>query len=534
MYGSADRISVEPGSINQIKAIRLVCHRENLLNSEEKPKDVVEIDFTLPGSKSLYSTLTNFIGCPLDSQNVEQIKKAIIQYYRKNYRPIVAVLQPKQELDSDILQLLVIEGVLGEISVEGNKHFSACKFTQYLGLESCSPIRSDRINKGLIVINRNPFRQADLIFKPGKEPGTTDIDLIVNDIRPFRVYSGIDNTGNNATGNNRLYLGLNWGNAFGLDHLFSFQFTASDDFRRFLGYVASYSFPLPFCHIVSVYGGYSTVDSKFKILEEADHFRNTGYNAQASFRYNIPFNPLYSFLQEIASGLDFKRTNNNLEFGGAPVFSKNVNLFQWMLSYNFGYQDKKWVTTFEFETFFSPFRWLPDQSNATYETLRPKAKCQYIYCRSSFSAIRHFDPWLQLNLFIRGQASSANLLPSEEYGMGGYDTVRGYQEREANGDNALNTNFDISSHPFALSRLLGYKNGKDRMQVLAFFDFGLASIHERSRGQKKNQYLYSAGPGLRYQIQTHLNARLDWGIQLHHITPQTPHQRLHFQFIGSF
>lgn len=521
---------------SSLRAIRLIDSQKQLNGSGYEKLEGVEIEIDLPGgSGDLCKKLNRFLYLPLDEELVSQIKKEIHQFYRKHHRPIVAVLSPQQSESDEVLQLIVIEGRLGEIDVRGNCYFSTCRLKRYLDLESGDPIRSDSINKGLLLINRNPFRQADLIYKPGRESGTTDIDLVVHDRRPTRFYGGIDNTGNSVTGNNRIFAGFNWGNVFDWDHLLSFQFSASDDFKSFLGYVGKYTIPLPIKHFLSVYGGYSTVDSKFEVPEVIGiQFRNSGYNAQASLRYDIPFNPLYSFLQEFSWGFDFKRMNNNLEFGGEPVFSKNVNLFQFMLSYNLGYESKNWVATIEAEGFISPLQWLPDQSNATYQTLRPFAKSHYLYSRGSFSLVHYFLSWLQYDIFLRGQIADANLLPSEEYGIGGYDTVRGYQEREANGDSALNANFELVSSPFAFSRLFKIRKETDKMQLLAFFDFGAAYVHTTAPGQKRAQYLYSVGPGLRYQVQTYVTARLDWGFQLHHITPETPHQRLHFQFIGSF
>lgn len=41
---------------------------------------------------------------------------------------------------------------------------------------------------------------------------------------------------------------------------------------------------------------------------------------------------------------------------------------------------------------------------------------------------------------FRGQLASTNLLPSEQMGLGGYNSVRGYLERQVNVDNGLIVN----------------------------------------------------------------------------------------------
>lgn len=523
---------------DSLKGISFLSSKDELNSPGVEEIEGIEFhDVNLPGPSDdlAYILSSRFINREIDECMVAEIKRAIVQFYRQYQRPVVTVIAPEQDTSIGVLQLIIVEAKVGEVEVRGNRYFSTCRLKDYFTVEQGDVIRADEIQRDLLFINRNPFRQADLIYAPGKAPGTTNIDLVVQDRLPVRFYTGIDNTGNSVTGNNRLFAGFSWGNVFNLDHLLSFQFSSSDDFKSFLGYVAEYSIPLPIKHMISLYGGYSTVDSKFEVPEAVGtHFHNSGYNAQGSFRYLIPLNPLTSSLQELSFGCDFKRMNNNLEFGGAPVFSKNVNLFQLMLSYNWGFESKKWVATFEIEGFTSPFQWLPDQTNQVYQTLRPFAKTRYVYGRASASLIHFFHSWFQYAIYLRGQAADVNLLPSEEYGVGGYDTVRGYEEREANGDDAFVGNFELVTRPFSITSWFGCKNGKDNLQLLGFFDYGAAFLHKKASGQNGNAHLYSVGPGLRYQYQSYLTARVDWGYQLHHITPGTPHQRLHFQLIGSY
>ena len=117
--------------------------------------------------------------------------------------------------------------------------------------------------------------------------------------------------------------------------------------------------------------------------------------------------------------------------------------------------------------------------------------------------------------------------------MGGYDTVRGYKEREVNGDSAFVANFELTHSPVALSRMFGIESAIDSLQLLAFLDYGAAFVHRAAPGQKKNYHLYSGGPGLRYKIGPWVSVRTDWGFQLHPVAGG-PRQRLHFQAIASY
>lgn len=493
-------------------------------------------DVDIPGSVDDFKNWLkeDYVGHVLTKEKIDAIKKGIASYYRRHHRPLVTVIAPQQDITGCVLQLIIIEGKVGQIEVCGNTHFSSERLCNYLRVMPGDCLRSDKINEDLVWMNKNPFRQVSLVYKPGDCLGTTDIQMLVQDRRTYRFYGGIDNTGNDYTGNNRLFAGFNSGNVFNTDHLLSFQFTANQNFNRFKAYTLHYTVPLPWRHTLTMYGGYSTVESKFDITDiVGGKFRNSGFSGQASFRYDMPFRPIYSFLQEFSWGFDWKRTNNSLEFGALPVFSKNVNLTQLMASYNIGYQTNNLTTSFEVEGFASPLRWLPDQSNADYQSLRLYSKYKYFYARSSFALTYHFHRWFYYNIYMRGQAATRNLLPSEEYGVGGYDTVRGYKEREVNGDSAFVANFELTHSPVALSRMFGIESAIDSLQLLAFLDYGAAFIHQAAPGQKKNYHLYSGGPGLRYKIGPWVSVRTDWGFQLHPVAGG-PRQRLHFQAIASY
>jgi len=226
--------------------------------------------------------------------------------------------------------------------------------------------------------------------------------------------------------------------------------------------------------------------------------------------------PLYStFSQEIAFGADFKRTNNNIVFvpeESLEVIGNQVNLFQFNLQYSLSKMWGKDTLSFMIEGFGSPGRWLPDESNQDYSELNYKAKNAYFYAKSSLSCLCYFPREFSCLAFLRGQGSTANLLPSEEMGIGGYDTVRGYEERILNVDNALVFNLEFRSPKFPL--FLHRKNFQDELFFLAFFDFGMGNHVKSFEGENPMLSIYSAGPGFRYRLQNYVSVRFDWGIQL--------------------
>lgn len=503
---------------------------------------VLAYQIDLPGNiVALKKEVRPLIEKTLDRETLIQLKKRITTFYHHNNRPLVQITIPEQDISTGVVQLIVKESHLGKVEVTGNKWFMKKSIKKQIRLQEDENIAADILDQDLYWLNRNPFRQVDAIYSPGDEPGTTNLELITSDRFPLRTYAGIDNTGNDVTGNNRLFFGVDWGSVLGTDQRLSYQFATSSDFKRFYAHTLFYEVPLPWRHLLNLYGGYSHVDATYTIPSvKGTHFHTNGWSMQASLRYDIPLKQHSNFLHDLIFGFDFKRTNNNLDLGGRPVIAENnVNLTQFMLGYNLGYQVERLTLSFEVEGFWSPGEWIADQSNADYHSLRSYSKNQYVYARSAFTLIWDFYKCWKLHNTLRFQLASNNLLPSEEYGVGGNNTVRGYKERLVNGDDVFIWNAEIHTPPFSLlNPLAGYKKFHDEFEFLVFFDYGFQKVKRPVPQQNKTNNLVSIGPGIRYQVSPYVTFRADWGFQLHNITDPSisvgPHQRLHFALIAGY
>ena len=504
----------------------------------EHIKGIKTQEINIPGNKYLlYYELNNFLKKPINKQLIEDIRLTIIQFYRSYNHPVVMVIPPKQELSYGVLQLIVLEGKVADISIIGNKWFSSKFFKKQIKIKSGDTIEQNKIQKDIDWIDRNPFRRCYAIYSPGEKLGTTDIEFLIDDRLPFRLYGGINNTGNDVTGNNRLFAGLNSGNFLWLDQLLSYQFTSSDDFSRFHSHTLNYIIPFSWRHILSIFGGYSHSSANYALTDVEQLFKNSGFSLQASMRYTIPFSPKGGLRQEFIWGGDFKRTNNNLNLGGQPVVAKLVNITQLMCEYNLNYHGEKTIANLGSSFFWSPGKWISDQSGDAFGGLRPLAKNYYFYFRPTFDLSLNFYKNAKIYLLLRGQYATENLIYCEQYGVGGFDTVRGYKEREINFDNAFILNSEIHSPSFSIARIFYHKKIQDACQFLFFFDLGWGEQHRTPLGEIKSSTLLSIGPAVRYNIVPYLLFRTDWGFQLRSLGSDGlpgPHQRLHFSLVLGF
>jgi len=498
-------------------------------------RGVQAIDLKVPGGVDALAKMLDpiYLDKDIGQEEISKLKETIVNYYKDHGHPVVSVQIPEQDVTDGVLQIIVMEGHVGKITVEGNRWFKSERLANYLRLKPNEEIDEDQLMEDIIFINRNPFRRTDVIYAPGEEPGLTDVKLLTTDHYPVRVYTGGENTGVWATGHQRWIGGLIWANAWGLDHILGFQYSTSTDFSKFRGYSGNYEIPLPWKHVALFYGGFSTVNGT---VTGFPHMTNHGNSAQVSGRYKIPMRIFSNWTGEAYVGLDWKRTNNTIEFGGLgpPIVAQNVNVFQMMVGYAGSLEGCYWKLSMDAEMYLSPAKFLPNQNDRVYDNLVPHSKVRYIYGRTSCALMVRLPQDFSISLMPRFQVASSNLMPTEQFGLGGYSTVRGYEERQLNYEQTAFVSGEVRSPSIGLIKR--YKSKIiDGLQFLAFYDWGWGSHHTHIAGAKNSDYLMGAGLGARYAIKDWFNARLDWGYQLHRSEDFIggPNM-LHFALIGSY
>lgn len=514
--------------------ILLKSHQDVVKGCLSGVKGLQSVGVNIPGGLSKLADVLDplYMDKSIDSDKIKELKLAISNYYAKHGRPVVTIQVPSQDITDGVLQLVIIEGKVGKVSVEGNKWFKSERYLNYLRLKPNEEIDESQLMEDINFINRNPFRRADVIYAPGEQPGMTDIQLLTTDHGPIRAYSGGENNGVYVTGRQRWIGGVIWPNAWGIDHILSIQYSTSADFHKFQAYTGNYEIPLPWKHVVLFYGGYSTVHGT---VTGFPHLNSKGNSAQASGRYKIPLKIYSGWVSEAYFGIDWKRMNNTIEFGGlaTPIVAQNANLFQVMVGYAGSIEGCWYKLSMDLEVYGSPFRFLPNQSTTVYDALVPGANVFYAYGRSSYAFMVRMPLDFSFSLLARGQLASSNLLPSEQYGIGGFSTVRGYDERQLNYEQAILASGELRSP--AIGIIKRYKNLNDALQFLAFYEWGFGQHHTNVSGGINCDYLMGIGAGMRYSIQEWFNVRFDWGHRLRNQSEYTGGSNMiHFAVIGSY
>ncbi|MDJ0571669.1 MAG: ShlB/FhaC/HecB family hemolysin secretion/activation protein [Pleurocapsa sp. MO_192.B19] len=106
-----------------------------------------------------------------------------------------------------------------------------------------------------------------------------------------------------------------------------------------------------------------------------------------------------------------------------------------------------------------------------------------------------------------GQIADQRLLSSEQFSLGGVNSVRGYRQNQLLTDNGVLLSAELQLPVFRVFKDAGV------VQLISFIDYG-TTWNSSGIANPKDRSLSSMGLGLQWQQGNNFNARLDWGIPL--------------------
>jgi len=474
----------------------------------------------LPAAE-LDATLAPYTGPSSDFETVQTAVEALEAVYRDHGYGLVRVVLPEQELDNGVVRLRVIERRIGTVKVEGNDHFSDENIRASVPalLPGKIPDLGD-VSAELKLANESPAKQTTLQVQNASQEDQVNAVLKVSDAAPWTVGAGIDNTGDNQTGRDRLTLHYQNADIGGWDHVLSLQYTTSLNDPHAVGiYGLGYHIPIyDWGDSVDLYASYSDVNSGTVSTGLLD-LAVSGKGAVGGARYNHVLPRLGDFESKLILGVDYKAFETDIGYNGVPL-GDNVTVHPISLTYALTWP----VLDGAFNAYASGSRNIPGGDNGgsgAFETARAGATADYTIFRYGAAFQRPLPGDMQLRLQLNGQETSDALIPGEQLGAGGATTVRGFDEREFANDRGRIANAELYSPD-----LCGTKDTQCR--VLGFYDAAWLSRNDSLPGEESHEDIASVGAGARITIEDCL-ARLDYGYVLQGLdSTRRGASRIHF------
>ena len=407
-----------------------------------------------------------------------------------------------------------------------------------------SLLRKDLLDEYLFSLNRHPGRRVDVAISAGDQPGQLALDFLVTENKPWVAYLQTSNTGTKQTSEWRHRLGVVHNQLTSNDDMLSLEYVTAG-FDESHAVIGSYEAPLLDSDFLRwrVFGSWGeftasdvgSADESFKGDEQsvggelsATLFQRGELFVDAIVGvrwWNVHVENM-AVVQEGEQdfvlpriGLELERQTETATTMASLSFEGNVaNVDQTELDSLGRFEaDDNWVV----------LKW--DAAQSFYlEPLLNRAGWQDPATPRS-STLAH-----EIALSIKGQTALGNrLIPQTEQTVGGFYTVRGYDESLAAGDTVVIASAEYRCHvprllplepdpsrtalfgkPFRFAPQRAYGRPDWDMILRAFVDAG-RSLKTDRESFEFNETLVGTGVGVELVYKTNLNVRVDWAVALH-------------------
>ena len=442
-----------------------------------------------------------FLGPDRTASDVEQARAALAALYDKAGYPTVSVTVPPQHVDQTggIIVMRVIERRVERLRVAGSRYFLPSAIRA--GAPSLAPgtvPNMTKVSRDLVGLNLLPDRTVLPSLRPGREPDTVDVDLDVTDKFPLHGSLELNNRYNSGTTPLRLSASLSYDNFFQRGDTGTITYEVAPESVRDAEITsASYLFHIP-GQTLSLLFSYLHSNSNVTTLGSTDV---AGRGTSAGFRLLVPLGSTASFSHSFSVGWDYKRYYELDTFTSTgQVTSAPVTYYPLNANYAASWTGTHSTTdaTLGIELGLSGL----GSNSSAFDNKRFNAPPGFSILRAGITREQDLPHDVQLWGSVQSQITNDPLVSSEQIGLGGADSLRGYLEAETLGDYGVTAQSELRSPSIAK-----YIKGPLKTWRFHFFaDTGVESQRQSLPGTKATTALSSVGVGTRVNLWGYLNA----------------------------
>ncbi|WP_172657365.1 ShlB/FhaC/HecB family hemolysin secretion/activation protein [Myxosarcina sp. GI1] len=472
-------------------------------NVKIAPERITISGNTVFSDSELIKKLEKFRGKKLSVYVLNDMAAEIENLYTsKGYRNSGAYIPQQEVSSSGSLKLQVIEGKIESIEIDGLENLNKSYVNSFFSSLRSKPLNVKTINEKLALLERSDAIEnvsAELIN--GTQPGT---DILLVSVEEAPVWKNSWNFNN-------------WRSPIAGEY----TATATSSYRSILGsedeLYGSYSlfegadaFSIGYQIPVTSNRGTLSIEYQNNQSRIVDNIlEDLGIRSESdmlSLGFNQPI--ANNFEREIALAISFERTESRTFIDGDFPYSFSegsqdgrsaVSVLS--LAGNWTERGQKSVWNF-----YSQLNFGLDAFDATVNDNAPDGIFFSWLGQSEWVRVLNRSENADLLFVTRlsGQLTPDDLLPVEQFVLGGVGTVRGYRQNQEVGDNALVANIEL------VVPLVGNNNSSSQIRLIPFVDFSRVWNVQGTN----SAYLSSFGFGFRWQLREILSLRVDWGIPL--------------------
>ncbi len=482
-----------------------------------------------------------FLGPNKTAEDVEKARAALEKAYHDKGYQTVSVAVPPQNTQGKVVTLKVTELKVGRLRVKNSRYFDLDRIKgSAASLKEGTVPNFTNVTKDIVALNQWPDRRVTPALRAGVTPGTVDVDLNVEDKAPVHANVELNNRQSPNTTALRLSSTVHYDNLWQLGHSLSFTYQVAPqrpgDAEVFSGSYLARVEGVDWLNVL-VYGVKSSSN-----VATVGGTNIVGPGEIIGSRAVITLPSRENFFHTLSAGVDYKHFDQTVKLG-TDGFSSPVTYAPLVASYGATFQNEKFTTqlnaslTYNIRPASSPW--------TDFDNKRAYASPSFTHLNADLSHTQELPEGFQFYAKVQGQVSDGPLVSSEQFSIGGLDTVRGYLESETLGDNGIVGNLEFRSPDLGgmLQKEMKDETGQgtarftvfNEWRLLAFADAGKAIVLTPLSEQQSQFDLWSYGVGSRFKMFNYVNGALFYSVPMISQTyTQANRARVSFRFWGEF
>ncbi|MBN1662161.1 MAG: ShlB/FhaC/HecB family hemolysin secretion/activation protein [Deltaproteobacteria bacterium] len=463
---------------------------------------------------------------------INRIAEDITANYRAHGHILAYAYIAQQEIKDGILEIGIIEGKTGEITVTGNKSYSSKFIRKHLEKIKKDPsLKENTLERALLILNEYPSLDVKALLKAGKAFGTTDITAQTKDSLPISGSLSYDNFGTDTTSKHRLSAEFNIGNLLASGDLLMFRgLTGLDriDLKNLSYGRAEYLIPV--CYNGTKAGIYYTNS----VYEAGEQFTVLDINGKARVAGVYVAHPIIKTRDQaldVRFGFDHKDVYEYLL--GDSRSQDNIRVFNLGMTYNV--IDRLYGRNVINLTYHQGVRDILG-GNGRNDAGTSRLNADGGFSKGTVDAVRFqkLPGYNHLMFKAGGQYSKDALFVAEQFYLGGVSSIRGFASSSKSGDSGYSLSAELYLAPPYPETKIFHQDLGNTIKFVLFADHGGVFRNDVHPGEDKNAYLTGIGAGIRIYAGKYFSARLDYAVPSVDGKYKTGNSEIYVQTVFSF
>jgi hemolysin activation/secretion protein len=481
--------------------------------SGEFPEKITVQRFEVNGSTVFSAAELNKITAPLTNKPIDfaqllQVANDITQLYTsKGYVNSGAYIPGDQSFGKEgaVVKIAIVEGSVEDIVITGNQRLDPNYIKSRIALGAGKPLKIDRLIERLQILQQDPLiKSLATELTAGKTPGTSVIQIKVAENPTWIAGVTLANNRTPSIGEIQALVNVTQTNLTGLGDGLNLSYGKSE---------GSNSLDLNYNLPVNPNNGtvrlqYSNSNSRV-VESPFDRLDINGTSQDIALGYRQPL--IQTPSQEFALGVTLNHRVTDTGYLRAVIGDR--------IGYPSPGADPNGVTRLTAVRFSQDYVTRDTQQvfavrsqvsvginalNSTNNSSSPDGK--FLTWRGQAQYVRALAPNSIFLARVESQLADRPLVPLEQIGFGGQDTVRGYRQDLLLGDNGVLASVE------ARFPLFSTPDRSQLLQIAPFFDMAWIGNKPGNTPSPRVNTIASTGIGLRYQTGDNFSAKLDYGI----------------------